>query len=95
MAILQVEHRVRDYDTWKQAFDGDPVGRQQGGVQRYRILRATDDPNLVLIELEFDDTGRAEAFQARLRELWGRVGSDLGLESPQARILEVAEGGDY
>jgi hypothetical protein len=94
MTILQVEHRVRDYDAWKQAFDGDPVGRQQGGVRRYRIMRPTDDPNLVVIELEFDDPGQAEAFQARLRELWGRMGTDLGLESPHARILDLAESQD-
>jgi hypothetical protein len=91
MAILQIEHRVRDYDAWKQAFDSDPVGRKDGGVLRYRVARSAADPNLVLIELEFDEPGKAEAFQGRLRELWGRVGDDLGLESRQARIVEVVE----
>jgi hypothetical protein len=91
MPILQIEHGVRDYDAWKQAFDSDPVGREQGGVRRYRIARLKDDSNRVLIDLEFDSTDEAEAFGARLRELWGRVGSDLGLEGPQARVLETVE----
>ena len=26
MAILQIQHAVRDFDRWKQAFDSDPVG---------------------------------------------------------------------
>ena len=95
MAILQVEHRVRDYDAWKQAFDSDPVGRREGGVRQYRIARTADDPNLVLIELEFDEQSMAEAFGARLRELWGRMGDDLGLESPQARIVDVVESERY
>lgn len=38
MPILQIEHTVRDYDAWKQAFESDPVGRKQGGA-RSRGLR--------------------------------------------------------
>jgi hypothetical protein len=95
MPILQIQHKTRDFDTWKQAFDGDPVGREQGGVRSYRILRGTDDPNYVVIELEFDSTGEAEAFGGKLRELWGRIGDELGLEGPQARVLETAETGEH
>ncbi len=95
MTILQIQHATRDFDAWKQAFDGDPVGREQGGVRRYRILRGADDPNFAVIELEFDSSGEAEAFGAKLRELWGRVGDDLGLESPHARVLESVEAGEY
>ena len=95
MAILQIEHRVRDFNAWKQAFDNDPIGREQGGVRRYRILRALDDPNFVVIELEFDGSDEAESFQAALRDLWGRVGDSLGLEGPQARIVEAVETKEY
>lgn len=95
MVILQVEHGVRDYDAWKQAFDSDPVGRKQGGVLRYRILRPSDDPHRVIIELEFDDSSQAEAFRTKLREVWERIGGDVGLESPQARIVDVVESEEY
>jgi hypothetical protein len=95
MPILQIEHAVRDYDAWKQAFDSDPVGREQGGVRRYRVLRPTDDPNYVMVDLEFDTASEAEAFRTALRELWGRVGSDLGLQDPQARIVEAVESEGY
>lgn len=91
MTILQVQHAVRDFDAWKQSFDNDPVGREQGGVRRYRILRGADDPNFVVIELEFDGSGEAEAFGAKLRGLWSRVGDELGLDGPQARVLESVE----
>lgn len=91
MPILQIEHRVGDYDTWKAAFDGDPVGRQSGGVRRYRIARLTDDPNHVLIELDFDGVEEAEGFRLRLERLWADAGPRLGLESPSARIVDVVE----
>jgi hypothetical protein len=95
MSILQIEHGVRGYEAWKQAFDNDPVGREQGGVRRYRILRPADDPNYVIVDLEFDSVGEADAFRAKLRELWGRIGDDLGLEGPRARIVEVVENKEY
>lgn len=95
MPTLQISHGVRDYDGWKRAFDSDPIGREAGGVTGYRILRAADDPNYVVIELEFDETGRAESFRAALMELWGRMRDEVGLESPEARILETAETGEY
>lgn len=93
--ILQIEHAVQDYDAWKQAFDSDPVGRKRGGVRRYRVLRPTDDPNYIVVDLEFDSATEAEAFRSALRNLWGRVESDLGLENPRARIVETVESKEY
>ncbi len=95
MPTLQIEHRVRDYESWKQAFDGDPVGREAGGVRAYRISRLADDPRHVLIELDFETMGEAEAFGERLRRLWAGAGERLGLESPTARIVEHVERVDY
>jgi hypothetical protein len=92
MHILRIEHPVRSYDAWKQAFDSDPVGRAQGGVRGYRVLRAVDDASFVLIDLEFDDVGTAETFLARLRELWARV--DV-MYDPTGRIVEVVESGQH
>lgn len=95
MPVLQIEHKVRDFERWKEAFDGDPVGRQQGGVRRYRIAHLADDRNHVLIELEFDSNDEAETFRTGLQQLWGRVGDNLGLEGPQARIIETVEQKEY
>lgn len=75
MTTLQIEHGVRDYDRWKAAFDGDPVGREAGGVRRYRIARQLDDPNCVRIDLDFDTTAEAEAFHDKLRALWAAAGA--------------------
>src|SRR6266540_462043 len=58
MSILRIEHPVAEYHTWKEAFDRDPVGREKSGVRRYRILRPIDDPNYVMIDLEFNTQAR-------------------------------------
>jgi hypothetical protein len=59
MYILRIEHPVPDYDAWKASFESDPIGRERSGVRCYRALRATDDPNYVMIDLEFDTAGEA------------------------------------
>lgn len=94
MTILQVEHAVPDFERWNEGFASDPVGRQQGGVRRYRVARPADDPNYVVIDLEFDTQPEAEAFLERLRALWSRVMGEGLIGEPQARILEVAETSD-
>ncbi len=94
--MVHIEHTVGDYERWKTAFDSDPVGRQQGGVRRYRVLRLLDDPDRVAIELEFGDRATATAFGERLTALWaGPVAVDLGLGQPEVRLAEIADSGSY
>jgi hypothetical protein len=94
MHVLRIEHAVPDFDAWREAFDSDPVGRQDGGVRAYRILRPVDDRNFVMIDLEFDGSSEAEAFLARLRELWARVQGRI-MESPRVQIVEEVESKQY
>jgi hypothetical protein len=94
MPILRIEHPVPDFDGWKTASDSDPMGRKQAGVRRYQIFRASDDPNYVLIDLEFDTTGEAEALLGALRGLWSRVEGTV-MSNPQARIVETVESREY
>ena len=94
MPILRIEHPVPNYDGWKAAFDSDPVGRERSGVRRYQILQAADDPNYVMIDLEFDTIGEAEAMLIGLRQLWSQVEGSV-MSNPQARIVEVVESKDY
>ena len=66
MHVLQIEYPVPDYAAWKAAFDRDVLDREGSGVRRYRVLRPIDDPNYVLIDLEFENAGEAEAYLAAL-----------------------------
>jgi hypothetical protein len=94
MPIVRIEHAVPDYEAWKQAFDGDPAGRQTSGVRRYQVMQASDDPNYVMVDLDFDATDDADAFLVSLRRIWERVQGTL-VSSPRARIVELVETKEY
>jgi len=94
MPVLHIEHRVGDFDTWKRtAFDADPVGRARSGVRRYRVSRSIDDPNFVMIDLEFGTTSEAEAMHTALQNLWRNPLAQIG--GPTARIMETVEANEY
>jgi hypothetical protein len=90
MFILQIEHPVPDFNGWKKAFDSDPLKRKESGVKSYRIFRVADDPNQVIIDLEFDDLDKAKNMYEALKQLWNRVQGSI-INNPQSRILETAE----
>jgi hypothetical protein len=90
MYVLSLWHTVPDYAEWKKVFDSDPLGRQRSGVRRYTITRPVDDERTVIGALVFDTLLEAEAFAARLREMW--QGPDSALVTDAGlRISEVIE----
>ena len=92
MPTLQLEHAIRDFAMWKAAFDRDPIDRAGLGVRRHRIARPADDPNYVIVELDFETTGEAEACQTALAELWrSREAAPALVGAPTVRILEPVE----
>ncbi len=97
MHHLQIEHPISDFDTWKEAFDSFADFRQRSGVRRYRVLQPTDDPNYIIIELEFDGQSEAEAFLAALqRNVWSSREAAPALRGePQTRIVEAVEVKEY
>jgi hypothetical protein len=94
MCTLRIEHRVANYDVWKQAFDSDPVGRERSGVRRYRILRSVDDRDLVMIDLDFDTPSQAEALLGAMRAVWAGPARNI-IVDPQARIVEAVDAKEY
>ena len=95
MTILRMEHPIHDFASWKAAFDSDPIGRARSGVRRYQIYRPIDDPNYVMIDLEFDDAKAAEEMAAALQQLWQRVTAEGLIGSQQLRMVEVIESKTY
>jgi len=96
MPVVQLEHAVKDFVMWKAAFDRDPIDRRRLGVRRHRILRPVDDPNYVVVELDFDTTEQAEACRRALGRLWAsREAAPALLGTPQTRIVEPFEDRDY
>ena len=95
MITLHIEHEIRDFDTWKAAFDSDPARRAEAGVRRYVIRRPVDRPLHMIIDLEFDDRRRADAMLAVLENMWRSPRAISAVSGPiGATILERVEARD-
>ena len=90
MPTVRIEHAVPNFDQWKRAFDSDPVGRKASGVRRYRVLRAQDDPNLVMIDLDFDSAAEAAVFLQAMEKLWAGPAKAV-MQNPRARVADLVE----
>lgn len=97
MFTLRIEHQIHGFDMWKAAFDRLPAIRERAGVRNHRIFRPVDDPNYVMIDLDFDSADAAEGFLAVLhRDVWRSAEAAPALVgSPQTRISEMAESRAY
>ena len=92
MYTLQIEHKIKDFQLWKTAFDRDPVNRAASGVTTHRIGRPVDDPHYVVVELDFEQRAQAEALLANLQaNVWNSGTAAPALQgAPVTRILESA-----
>lgn len=90
MIVLQIEHKIANYNGWKKAFDSDPVDRKKSGVKHYRIYKPTDDPNYVVVDLEFENLTTAQMTLESLKKLWEKVEGTV-MVNPKFRILEIVD----
>lgn len=93
MITVHIEHPISSFDTWKAAFDRDPVDRAGSGVTHYTVSRPLDDEAFVLIDLDFPSVGQAETFVDRMRGVWAspQAAPGLGGATPQIRIVRSVE----
>jgi hypothetical protein len=94
MTILRIEHRIQNFDGWKKAFDGDPIDRKKSGVKYYRVCRPADDPNFVIVDLEFDNEDKVHLALAALKKLWTKVEGTIMFD-PKTQILNIVEAKEY
>lgn len=64
MGMLVIHHRVKDFATWKPAYDRHASKRKAAGLTRDHVLQSVDDPNDVTIVMDFADLAKAKAFGA-------------------------------
>ena len=87
---LQIEHKVPNFEGWKKAFESDPINRKKSGVLQYQIFQPTDDPNYVIIDLEFNNVNDAQNTLIALQKLWTKVEGQV-MMNPKTRILDRLE----
>ena len=90
MATLHIEHRITDFATWKAAFDRFARARTEAGVRRERLWTQADDPQQIVVQLDFDDAEAARAFLGFLQaKVWSTPENSPALDgAPAGRILE-------
>jgi hypothetical protein len=90
MNSLLIRNTVRDYDSWKAAFDKYERFREEHGVRSYRVLRRPDDERDVQVILDFDSSEDAAEFGVQLQKIWRTPQSRQQLlEHEEPVLLEV------
>jgi hypothetical protein len=93
MTTLHIEHPISDFATWKAAFDRFAAVRQQSGVRGHRIQQPVDDPQYIVVDLDFDSAVEAARFLEFLEtRIWSSPESSPALAGdPRTAILEPVE----
>ncbi len=89
MVFVVARHKVADYAKWKQAIEGAVAMRKAGGEQSIRIFRTVDDPNNLLLLMEWDSLGNSQKYLQS--EDLQKAMQDAGVvDQPDIYILEEA-----
>jgi heme-degrading monooxygenase HmoA len=91
MAYILVQQEVEDYSKWKSVFDENVSFRRENGSKGGSVFRSTDNPEELVILLEWDNLEKAKEFvqSDRLREAMKKAGV---VGKPNIRFLdEVAK----
>jgi quinol monooxygenase YgiN len=62
MAYIVVHHKVKDYNQWKPIFDQHESFRRANGCKQTRLFQNPDNPNDLIILLEWDNLDNARRF---------------------------------
>ena len=64
MPVVIIRHKVKDFATWKKAFDAHKPAREGTGLSKSRVLRSADDASEVVLIFDAADVNKVKAFVA-------------------------------
>jgi len=64
MAFMLVRSKVKDFNTWKPAYDAHQGARDEAGLTEKYLLRNAENANEIIILFEALDLNRAKTFAA-------------------------------
>ena len=67
MVRMFIRHVVKDYRTWRRAYNAFDNERRGMGVVGHAVYRAVATPNEVTVSHDFASASRAKAFAGSLR----------------------------
>ena len=89
--VLEITHTVKDFATWKKAFDADEPNRKASGLEFIVLGRSAENPNTVNIVLHASDVAKAKAFTAspRLKEVMEKNGVITKPEFNYYKVIRI------
>jgi hypothetical protein len=60
--MATIRHKVKDFASWKAAYDSHDSARLANGLHSYVIGRGMDDSMMVMVAMKVDDLAKAKAF---------------------------------
>ena len=86
-----IEHEVDDFDTWKRAFRDHEDARKKASITETHVNRGRQDPNRVIVYLEYTSPEKAKAFfdSPDLRETMKAAGVT---SAPEITFMEPVQG---
>lgn len=92
MPTLHIEHAITDFAQWNAAFERFAEARTRSGVRAQRVQQPVDDPQYVVIDLDFDTADEARRFLGFLQtNIWSSPTNAPALAgAPQTSILAPA-----
>jgi quinol monooxygenase YgiN len=86
MVHLLIRHKVKEFESWKAAFDAAFTFRKNAGESSFHLYRDIHDPSDVTLWFEWESAASAEEFVAS--EELARQMQLAGVEgTPEMRIL--------
>ena len=59
---LTIHIKVKDYATWRPAYDGQEKSRLSAGITNGRVFRSAEDPNDVVVLQDVADVAKARTW---------------------------------
>lgn len=91
--VMVITHTVKDFDTWKKAFDEHESVRTASGLTLRALGRDMDNPNKVYVFLNMEDLQKAKDFAANpeLKERMKKGGVTSAPEFIYADVIRFEE----
>ena len=85
-----IEHDVADWDTFKAVYMDDLERRRRGGSQGGWVYRTANEPNKLVVLLEWDSVEKANEFADSLELEEAMQWSTSNVATPRVSVLESA-----
>ena len=62
MAWTMIEHKVNDYNTWKQVYDRTAEVKRRNGWKRYRVFQVAQERTHLIVMDQFERADQAQEY---------------------------------